>query len=98
MSASGQQKKYVHIIVCLIQNYVGNTSFHSSLHLSDIFHRRKKNEKDLIYFISIYRGKNILELGAGATGLAGLIIAATCQPNSVQITDGNSESVDYILF
>ena len=62
------------------------------------FIEEKKNEKDLIYFISIYRGKNILELGAGATGLAGLIIAATCQPNSVQITDGNSESVDYILF
>lgn len=41
-----------------------------------------------------FKGKSVLELGAGMTGLAGLIVSQTCQPSRVLITDGNDNSVE----
>ena len=38
-------------------------------------------------------GKSVIELGAGMTGLAGLIVANACKPNKVTLTDGNEVSV-----
>jgi len=42
----------------------------------------------------LFKDKNVLELGAGMTGLAGLIIAQTCSPHHVLITDGNENSTE----
>lgn len=44
--------------------------------------------------ISLFKGKAVCELGAGMTGLAGLMLAATEAPNRVILTDGNEKSVD----
>lgn len=40
------------------------------------------------------RGKTVLEIGAGMTGLAGLVVAASpaCAPRHVVITDGNDQA------
>ena len=43
--------------------------------------------------ISLFKGKNVCELGAGMTGLAGLMLAATNTTNEVVLTDGNEKSV-----
>lgn len=42
----------------------------------------------------LFKDKNVLELGAGMTGLAGLIVAQTCSPKHVLITDGNENSIE----
>jgi len=42
----------------------------------------------------LFHEKKILELGGGMTGLAGLMIAQACQPDHVEITDGNENSVE----
>ena len=42
----------------------------------------------------LFKDKNVLELGAGMTGLAGLIVSQTCSPKNVLITDGNENSVE----
>lgn len=44
--------------------------------------------------ISLFNGKSICELGAGMTGLAGLMLAATNTANEIVLTDGNDRSVD----
>ncbi len=41
----------------------------------------------------ICEGKDVVEVGAGSTGLAGLICAAACHPRSVLLTDGNLDGV-----
>ncbi|KAI8829886.1 putative methyltransferase-domain-containing protein [Chytriomyces cf. hyalinus JEL632] len=41
----------------------------------------------------LFRGKSVLELGSGMTGLAGLAIASAANPASVHVTDGNPASV-----
>ncbi|KAJ3231848.1 hypothetical protein HDU78_007467 [Chytriomyces hyalinus] len=41
----------------------------------------------------LFRGKSVLELGSGMTGLAGLAIASAANPASVHVTDGNPTSV-----
>lgn len=38
---------------------------------------------------SLFTDKTVLELGAGLTGLSGLILASTCRPAQVLLTDGN---------
>lgn len=40
----------------------------------------------------LFRGKNVLELGAG-TGLSSLIIGKCCSPKTIQITDGNDNVI-----
>ena len=42
----------------------------------------------------LFHDKNVLELGAGMTGLAGLMISQTCHPVHVEITDGNQNSLE----
>ncbi len=42
----------------------------------------------------IFKNKTVLELGAGMTGLAGLIVSQACSPEHVFITDGNDNSVE----
>lgn len=44
--------------------------------------------------LSLFKGKTVCELGAGMTGLAGLMLAATSVPHRVILTDGNEKSVD----
>lgn len=44
----------------------------------------------------VFRGKSVLELGAGMTGLAGLTVALTSDPEMVVLTDGNSEATNNI--
>ena len=44
----------------------------------------------------IFRGKTVVELGAGMTALAGLVVAAECNPAKVILTDGNEKSVENI--
>lgn len=44
--------------------------------------------------ISLFKGKNVCELGAGMTGLAGLMLAASHSPSQVVLTDGNQKSID----
>ncbi len=39
-------------------------------------------------------GKDVIELGAGMTGMAGLVAAVAGHPKSVVLTDGNDEGVD----
>ena len=41
-----------------------------------------------------YSGLRVLELGGGMTGLAGLLLAATGQPDRVTLTDGNLASAE----
>ena len=43
--------------------------------------------------ISLFEGKSICEFGAGMTGLAGLMLAATGITGKVVLTDGNEKSV-----
>ena len=43
---------------------------------------------------SSYSGLRVLELGGGMTGLAGLLLAATGQPDRVTLTDGNLASAE----
>ena len=45
------------------------------------------------YFFS---GKTVVELGAGMTALAGLVVAAECNPAKIILTDGNEKSVENI--
>ncbi len=42
---------------------------------------------------SICKGKDVVEVGAGMTGLAGFAAIQACQPKSAVLTDGNVESV-----
>lgn len=44
---------------------------------------------------SEFRGKRILELGAG-TGLSSFIIAKCCAPHSITLSDGNDKVIDYL--
>lgn len=44
--------------------------------------------------LHLFQGKKVLELGAGMTGLAGLVVAQACAPQHVCITDGNEKSVE----
>lgn len=46
--------------------------------------------------LDMFRGKTVVELGAGMTALAGLIVAAECHPEKVILTDGNEKSVENI--
>lgn len=43
-----------------------------------------------------YKGKSVLELGGGMTGLAGLMLSLTGLPSCVRLTDGNLASVNNI--
>jgi calmodulin-lysine N-methyltransferase len=55
------------------------------------------SEEVMAYFclenMSLFQGRSICELGAGMTGLAGMMIAATQTANHVLLTDGNEKSV-----
>jgi len=42
---------------------------------------------------TIFKDKNVLELGGGMTALAGFLLAAAAEPRLVHLTDGNSDSV-----
>lgn len=42
----------------------------------------------------LFHKKQVLELGGGMTGLAGLMVAQNCQPEHVEITDGNQNSIE----
>jgi len=66
-------------------NNTGNTQIWASEECTSIF---CLDNPDL------FRGKTVVELGAGMTGLAGLIVAAECHPDKVVLTDGNEKSVD----
>jgi len=44
----------------------------------------------------IFKGKSVIELGAGMTALAGLIVAAECHPERIVLTDGNEKAVENI--
>ena len=44
--------------------------------------------------LHLFHEKSILELGAGMTGLAGLIVSQTANPKHVLITDGNENSIE----
>ena len=41
----------------------------------------------------LFHGKSVIEVGAGMTGLAGLVVAQACGSHSVTLTDGNEVSV-----
>ena len=41
----------------------------------------------------IFKNKSVIEIGAGMTGLAGLIVAQACDSQNVTLTDGNEVSV-----
>ena len=41
----------------------------------------------------LFQGKSVIEIGAGMTGLAGLIVAQACDSKNVTLTDGNEVSV-----
>ncbi len=43
---------------------------------------------------SLCSGRDVVELGAGMTGLAGLAAAMVCGPRSLLLTDGNVDGVD----
>ena len=55
------------------------------------------SEEVMAYFclenIEEFRGCSVCELGAGMTGLAGMLVAKTCLPKEVFVTDGNERSV-----
>ncbi|XP_010531091.1 PREDICTED: calmodulin-lysine N-methyltransferase isoform X1 [Tarenaya hassleriana] len=57
------------------------------------------SEEALAYFClsqcDLFRGKRVIELGAGY-GLAGLVIAAATEASEVVISDGNPQVVNYI--
>ncbi len=42
---------------------------------------------------SLFSGKRLVELGCGRTGLAGVILASTGQPDSLLLTDGHPDAV-----
>ncbi len=42
----------------------------------------------------LFKGKRVLELGGGMTGLAGLVVAQSCDPCHVTLTDGNDNSAE----
>ncbi|XP_015784582.1 calmodulin-lysine N-methyltransferase-like [Tetranychus urticae] len=42
----------------------------------------------------LFNGKVVLELGSGLTGLSGLIVASTCNPAQLFLTDGNPACID----
>ncbi|XP_015785388.1 calmodulin-lysine N-methyltransferase-like [Tetranychus urticae] len=42
----------------------------------------------------LFNGKIVLELGSGLTGLSGLIVASTCNPAQLFLTDGNPDCID----
>jgi len=44
----------------------------------------------------MFRGKTVVELGAGMTALAGLVVAAECNPAKIILTDGNEKSVENV--
>lgn len=44
----------------------------------------------------MFRDKTVVELGAGMTALAGLVVAAECNPRQIILTDGNEKSVENI--
>lgn len=46
--------------------------------------------------ISMFEGKDVIELGAGFSGLASFLIAKNINVKSIVITDGNSKCVEYI--
>ena len=41
----------------------------------------------------LFRAKSVIEIGAGMTGLAGLIVSQACSSRAVTLTDGNEVSV-----
>jgi predicted nicotinamide N-methyase len=48
----------------------------------------------------LFYDKQVLELGGGMTGLAGLMIAQACSPKGVLISDGNvntAENLDFVI-
>eukprot|EP01083_Nonionella_stella_P139566 425968_1 len=45
---------------------------------------------------SIFRNARVLELGAGMTGMAGIIVATALDPSEVVITDGNPQTSEYL--
>ena len=49
----------------------------------------------MIWFI--VAGKSVIELGAGMTALAGLIVAAEYHPERIVLTDGNEKAVENIM-
>ncbi|KAL9241426.1 hypothetical protein vseg_015541 [Gypsophila vaccaria] len=57
------------------------------------------SEEILSYYclshVDMFRGKNVIELGAGY-GLAGLVIATVSEASEIVISDGNPQVVDYI--
>ena len=46
----------------------------------------------------LFINKSVLELGAGMTGLAGLVAGQACGAKHVLITDGNENSVENLDF
>ncbi|KAF0468363.1 Calmodulin-lysine N-methyltransferase [Gigaspora margarita] len=46
----------------------------------------------------IFKNKNVCEIGGGMCALAGLFIAARCQPLSVTLTDGNPDCIQNIQY
>ena len=55
---------------------------------------KKPEHKKVIWLI--VAGKSVIELGAGMTALAGLIVAAECHPERIVLTDGNEKAVENI--
>jgi len=48
--------------------------------------------------LQLFDKKSVLELGAGMSGLAGLMVAQACSPTEVVISDGNQNSVENLEF
>jgi len=68
-------------------NNTGNTQIWASEECTSIF---------CLENLEMFRGKTVVELGAGMTALAGLVVAAECHPAKVILTDGNEKSVENI--
>ena len=44
----------------------------------------------------MFKGTSVCEVGGGMTSLSGLMLASTCLPSKVMLTDGNQRSVDNV--